>query len=537
MPDLPTPLRRGLLLGGSGLCLLAAWLPVQHALLAPDFRAPVPAWALACPGTTAAILAALLWTWVLLLCAAAARLWITAVPGEPRSTSLPRLLLAGFGAALLAVGPALRSDFHFDDLFLLRPYSWAELIGAWTGPWDASGVLRSAYRPLTTLGAAAAHALFGENPVAYRLGNALLFTAGWIWVLRELLGAETLRRSGLALIALWFSCSALSIYAGWITEGYRGLQLVTFAASLAALRRALPTLSMGWVAVSLAAFLACLLAREEAAPLALWLAGRTWAEGTRLPNGNPRRRALPVAALFLLCPVVLLLLRQVFLSPSDAFDFTGPFRLLGRILYALPLGGLLLLPFLVVGWRQGRPERTLLRLRLAQAFLALLPGVAMVRLDVGLFPLLFLLAACAPGVLALAVSRRGRLALTALLLAGGVVGLPTHWMRMQDLQPHSLNDIRRNNQVLHGFLSAQIEHEIPAGRRERFERRYADLGIRPGPDFRADLEAALETARREQRFRPDASGKPFRHAWDFLSSTPGLHPALRVRVGRLLETP
>jgi hypothetical protein len=86
--------------------------------------------------------------------------------------------LAAGGAAVLGAlmyWPTLGYGFYYDDYHFVRPYSAHEVLAAFRGPWDASGIETPYYRPLTICLYAARFALFGLNAPAYHALSLLLF--------------------------------------------------------------------------------------------------------------------------------------------------------------------------------------------------------------------------------------------------------------------------------------------------------------------------------------------------------------------------
>jgi hypothetical protein len=266
-------------------------------------------------------------------------------------------------------------------------------------------------------------------------------------------------------------------------------------------------------------------------------AGWLWGTGphARLPFHSWRRAALP--SLFLALPLLYLGLRRCFTPAADALDPLGPVLLLRTALESFPLNGTLLLGTIALGlWRCPQYRGPMLAW-LALAGASALPGVGMDRVDVAIYSLLFLLTAAAPGLQLLLEGPRPRAnGALALLLTGQVAGLAGNWARMDDLRPHSLYDVRRNCQVLHGFLHDRGA-VVPPARRERLQARYSALGFPADKLFAPAVEAALTQAADAGQFLPTADGTPFRHAWDYLSSKPGLYPMLRLHLRRLPTPP
>lgn len=66
--------------------------------------------------------------------------------------------------------------FYYDDYHFVRPYSAAEVLAAFYGPWDANGIELPYYRPLTIALYAARFQLLGLNSAAYHLCSLAMFS-------------------------------------------------------------------------------------------------------------------------------------------------------------------------------------------------------------------------------------------------------------------------------------------------------------------------------------------------------------------------
>ena len=92
-------------------------------------------------------------------------------------------MLAGV-ATWLVHRETLHYGFDYDDYHFLRPYTTAEVLATFHGPWDLSGIEVKFYRPLTIVLYAVRFKLFGLNAPAHHAVSLTLFAiaaslAGW----------------------------------------------------------------------------------------------------------------------------------------------------------------------------------------------------------------------------------------------------------------------------------------------------------------------------------------------------------------------
>jgi hypothetical protein len=94
--------------------------------------------------------------------------------------SRPLGVAAGL-AAFAAIGvwllfrATLDYGFHYDDYGFVRPYRSADVLAAFSGPWDPSGIQVPFYRPLTIAFYAARFELLGLNSYAHHALSLILF--------------------------------------------------------------------------------------------------------------------------------------------------------------------------------------------------------------------------------------------------------------------------------------------------------------------------------------------------------------------------
>ena len=102
-----------------------------------------------------------------------------------RQLGLALLLLLTASISTLAVHrQTLSYGFDYDDYHFVHPYSRADVFRAFHGPWDAAGIERPYYRPLTIAFYAVRFEMFGINASAQHTLSLVLFAAaatlaGW----------------------------------------------------------------------------------------------------------------------------------------------------------------------------------------------------------------------------------------------------------------------------------------------------------------------------------------------------------------------
>ena len=100
-----------------------------------------------------------------------------------------RLWAVAVAAVAVLYGRAWRFDLQCDDMLVLRPWSWAELIGVWHGTWEPQHAWAVFFRPLAAWFYAGSFAAFGVNATAHQLLSLLLLAtvivAAALFVARE----------------------------------------------------------------------------------------------------------------------------------------------------------------------------------------------------------------------------------------------------------------------------------------------------------------------------------------------------------------
>jgi len=94
------------------------------------------------------------------------------------------LLVVASVSTFLLHRQTLAYGFDYDDYHFARPYSRAEVLAAFHGPWDSAGIERPYYRPLTIAFYAARFEILGIDATAHHAVSLLLFSiaamlAGW----------------------------------------------------------------------------------------------------------------------------------------------------------------------------------------------------------------------------------------------------------------------------------------------------------------------------------------------------------------------
>ncbi len=169
------------------------------------------------------------------------------------------LLAAATAATLLVYRETLGYGFSYDDYHFVRPHSRSEVLAAFRGPWDATGIEVPFYRPLTVAFFAARFELFGLNSYAYHALNlglvaAAAALAGWLaW--------RVSRRFGGGLLAtLLFAAHPAMPYSlgAWVTNQMHGIEIVVVLAAFAwwhAVRRLVFVWWIPLLALAVVAFL------------------------------------------------------------------------------------------------------------------------------------------------------------------------------------------------------------------------------------------------------------------------------------------
>src|SRR6476620_4555327 len=86
------------------------------------------------------------------------------------------LLLTASVSTFLLHGQTLSYGFDYDDYHFARPYSRADVIAAFYGPWDSAQIERPYYRPLTIAFYAARFEVLGINATAHHARSLVLFS-------------------------------------------------------------------------------------------------------------------------------------------------------------------------------------------------------------------------------------------------------------------------------------------------------------------------------------------------------------------------
>jgi hypothetical protein len=106
------------------------------------------------------------------------------------------LLLVASVSTFLLHRQTLSYGFDYDDYHFVRPYSRADIIAAFHGPWDSARIERPYYRPLTIAFFAARFEVLGINATAHHALSLVLFS-----IAATLTGWFALRLSASILIA------------------------------------------------------------------------------------------------------------------------------------------------------------------------------------------------------------------------------------------------------------------------------------------------------------------------------------------------
>lgn len=117
--------------------------------------------------------------------------------------------------------------FHYDDYHFVRPYASGEILQAFRGPWDASGIETPYYRPLTICLYAARFRVFGLNSTACHVLSLVMFASA-----ATLFGVFATRAIGGLLPGL-IAVAVFTVHPGmpysavaWITNQMHLMQLL-----------------------------------------------------------------------------------------------------------------------------------------------------------------------------------------------------------------------------------------------------------------------------------------------------------------------
>jgi hypothetical protein len=144
-------------------------------------------------------------------------------------------ILAATALALTAAqyGVTAGYGFYYDDYHFVRPFSAADVLQTFHGPWDASGIETAYYRPLTICLYALRFALFGLNAEGGHILSLAMFAAAAF-----LFGLLAARLTG-TIAAGWFGVAVFVVHPGmpysaaaWITNQMHLAELLVVLAAL-----------------------------------------------------------------------------------------------------------------------------------------------------------------------------------------------------------------------------------------------------------------------------------------------------------------
>ena len=152
---------------------------------------------------------------------------------KPRPLLVFLLGVLALTGTLSVYGRTATYGFSYDDYHFVRPHTRGDLARAWVGSWDATGIERPFYRPLTTAFLAARFEAFGINATPHRWLTLALFAAAallcGLWVLKVSSSAPA------AVLAVAWFCSyptfAYSL-AGWVMHQMHLLEMILVMISL-----------------------------------------------------------------------------------------------------------------------------------------------------------------------------------------------------------------------------------------------------------------------------------------------------------------
>jgi hypothetical protein len=162
-------------------------------------------------------------------------------------------------ATVAVYGSTLAYGFRYDDYFLFRPWTLAELTGVWSASWDPTGISVPFYRPLTAWWYAASFEIFGVNSTAMHAVSLALHAVCAVLV------SQFLRREGVPWLtagfgAVLYAVHPILVYAqtAWLTNQMHALASVTVLVTLLLWQRARTRSAKAWLVLlpmALVAFL------------------------------------------------------------------------------------------------------------------------------------------------------------------------------------------------------------------------------------------------------------------------------------------
>jgi len=461
------------------------------------------------------------------------------------------LLFALFISLGLAITfKSLTYDWFWDDLHLVRTYSGAELIQAFTGNWDPDNIETPGYRPMTTVFNHIRGSLFGENVVMQRLLMIALF-AGYLSIL-----GLVARRLG---IPIWQAAIAGSISLAarynlwnlvWISDGVHAFAGLFFILGVYWFARHMEQPAIWRFFVSLVCVGIALLTREETLSLlpvipafafvysalsGLSLAGVSidqliglifQRQFSILPALFPRsfiKSILRYCAVLALMTVGYWILRTSFVEgPPKTLQLQG-WRLLIQ-LTIFPMGRnfqerswwLMLASLATIAvFMLSSKAKLQAGFWLGCMFISTSIGLVLARVNLLFFPISFfgLFLAVVIGEF----SRNSRSAsvyslvfLVVLLVWSARLNL----IQQESVHPLSIQYLEHNGEYIWGTFPRLT---IPEKRRERMIQYYEVFGIHSADEFSSALPTLREQADMNGRDRPDKEGNLFIPRIDILA--------------------
>jgi hypothetical protein len=431
-------------------------------------------------------------------------------------------------AAFLLLGlaraaPSLSWPMVYDDLHLVRPYTGAEIAGAWHGSWDPDGIETPGFRPGSLLFNHVRALMLGENVAAHRVLLIILY-AFYVALLVPLAarfgaGPGTVLLAGVVMLAARYGV----YHYVWITDGNHMVQGLAFAGGALLLLGGLDRRDPVRLGLSLVCLAGGLLVREDtmaAVPVVLLLG---FLHARR--HGRPMLQALGVhaAILILLCAMLFawrgLVVPQAAAPGADVRSFAvavaralnpvglESFSPASRL---LSIAGWVVLSGFVAALARFRSQVDWRgpTLWLAAAIIACAPALSFRRDDLlffaGTFVGLFYATAAVELARTGGAARLLAVAGLAVIVAGG---LHTGLVFAENFHPDSTRSLSWNTEMVHGEYAGRTT--IPAIRRQAVVERLARVGIRGGEQPRQRVRALAAAARAAGRRRPAPDGEVF----------------------------
>jgi hypothetical protein len=419
---------------------------------------------------------------------------------------LPLSFLVYFLGGILLAAPSLSNYWFNDDLMMIRIHTNEELVDAFQGNWEPSGISTPGYRPLTTVFNHITALAFGEAVELHRLFRIGLFAA-FLTVLASIGRMLGMSHWGafLAGLLVLFTKNTWWVLT-WPADGIRAFTGLLWALSALLLLDYLRQRGAWKLVLSLTLFVIALLTREDmliggvlTPMLALAFLGQRTGEfqlvGLLKPLRSPEGRIVIVYTLLmgLLVGVAWLLRMQFVVGSQTALSMAGwVWSLLWVFVPRLPFVPIVIwLAIMVIFWAalvlmaRALPitEKRLALFWLACTIIAAAPGLVITRANTILLPICFfclLLATLSDSLIKIGGRQRR---MTVVLLAVYIVeGAVLHRSAQLSIALNSTEHVRETSLYFWGEWQPALRF-IPQTRRDYLSQYLATLEIGSWEDY------------------------------------------------------